>query len=291
MFLYLINISATGYVYGKNCVTLRLMKRIFCLLAISLTLTALYACAADHEGRLDGKHVALLGDSNTNIGGDDCSNPTAWSKWFVDSLRPASCRSYARSGATWTNTAATKRDTHAFYDVIHPDNVIYNQVWRLIEATGKGSQPVPDLVIIAAGTNDAWFGHLRPGALAKSAVEVDTVAISQRDAASLTTLAESVTASCRLLKQHFPSCRIILLTPHQTTKAPDNAIHAVADVIDGCGKRLGLPVIRQDRASGIVSADEARQLRYTYDGCHTSVEGGRHVGNFIASEVEKLYTH
>lgn len=232
--------------------------------------------------------VVLIGDSNTRIGGDDCSRPTAWSKWFADSLAPASCRSYARSGATWTNTAATRRDTGADYDILHDDNVIYNQVYRLIEAVDSGRQVTPELIIIGCGTNDAWFLDRRPGALDSKAADIDTVAITAARPDSVTTLAGSVILNVRLLRERFPDARIILLTPHQTTKAPDETIAAVADIIDDCGRLLGCDVIRQDRESGIVSRDEARQLRYTYDGCHTSVEGARHVGGFIARRVASL---
>ncbi|MBQ5826020.1 MAG: hypothetical protein IIW46_00885, partial [Bacteroidaceae bacterium] len=53
-------------------------------------------------------HVVLLGDSETAIGGDQCDQPRGWNKWFAEALQPASCRSYARSGSTWTNTIRTK---------------------------------------------------------------------------------------------------------------------------------------------------------------------------------------
>ena len=53
----------------------------------------------------DSTHVAILGDSNTWLGGDQCDQPRGWNKWFKDYFAPASCRSYARSGATLTNTA------------------------------------------------------------------------------------------------------------------------------------------------------------------------------------------
>ena len=47
-------------------------------------------------------HVVILGDSNTFIGGDQCDKPQGWNKWFKELANPLSCRSYARSGATWT---------------------------------------------------------------------------------------------------------------------------------------------------------------------------------------------
>ena len=66
----------------------------------------------------DSTHVAILGDSNTWLGGDQCDQPRGWNKWFKDYFAPASCRSYARSGATWTNTARTKRNPDEVKEVL-----------------------------------------------------------------------------------------------------------------------------------------------------------------------------
>ena len=81
------------------------------------TITALVLCLISMCGTIaqihNTKHidVAILGDSNTWIGGDDCDKEKGWNKWFKDFFRPASCKSYARSGATWTNTEVTKANT------------------------------------------------------------------------------------------------------------------------------------------------------------------------------------
>ncbi|MBO7511027.1 MAG: alpha-galactosidase, partial [Bacteroidales bacterium] len=37
-----------------------------------------------------------------------------WNKWFCEAINPESCRSYARSGATWTHTEATTYDTEEY---------------------------------------------------------------------------------------------------------------------------------------------------------------------------------
>ena len=55
--------------------------------------------------------VIIFGDSNTWYGGDNCDKPRGWNKWFKDAFQPATIKSYARSGATWTNTTTTKRNT------------------------------------------------------------------------------------------------------------------------------------------------------------------------------------
>ena len=117
-------------------------------------------------------HVVILGDSNTWIGGDDCDQPQGWNKWFKDVFQPTTCKSYARSGATWTNTPQTHRNTLENIEVLGNDNVIYNQICRLQEAIDSGIQHTPQLILILAGTNDAWFTKARPMALSKSVCKV-----------------------------------------------------------------------------------------------------------------------
>ena len=113
-------------------------------------------------------HVVMLGDSNTWIGGDDCDKPLGWNKWFKDALQPTTCKSYARSGATWTNTPQTHRDTKENIEILGNNNVIYNQICRLQEAVEGGDQAIPQLILIMAGTNDAWFQKQRPKAFLRS---------------------------------------------------------------------------------------------------------------------------
>ena len=67
-------------------------------------------------------HVVILGDSNTWIGGDYCDKPRGWNKWFKDAFQPTSIRSYARSGATWTNTPTTQMNTQETTDILGNDN-------------------------------------------------------------------------------------------------------------------------------------------------------------------------
>lgn len=226
-----------------------------------LMMTLLLPMAGAAQSDLD---VVILGDSNTWIGGDDCDKPQGWNKWFKDALKPASCKSYARSGATWTHTPLTKRNTQENTDVLSDDNVIFNQICRLEEAVDSGIQPLPTLIIIMAGTNDAWF---RPQSLN-------------------TALDSIVTADCGLLKEAFPQTQIVLLTPLQSVHAGDHIFRA-GDIIEACGQRLGLTVIRMDCLGGIDAKKEKIHRYYTTDGTHTSVLGAQRLGTFIAETIVK----
>ncbi len=110
-------------------------------------------------------HVAILGDSNTWLGADDCSRPRGWNTWLARLLKPASIRSFARSGATWTNTARTMPNLVQDTGRVTDDNVVLNQILRLVHSVSTGQCSRPQLIIVAAGTNDAWFPALRPHAL------------------------------------------------------------------------------------------------------------------------------
>ena len=241
----------------------------------------------------DTMNVVMLGDSNTWLGGDSCTAPRGWTRWFAEAFAPASCHSYARSGATWTNTVRTVRDVSEYTELLGDNNVIYNQICRLCDAVADGRQPVPHIIIISAGTNDAWFSKARPGALGLSADGVPDVEVAdayvRRAPCRVLTLAEAVMEGCAMLRGAFPEARIVLLTPLQTTATSLSSIRRAGDIIEGCGRRLGLTVIRQDRDGCVRRADEQRRRRMTTDGTHTSEEGAGRNGRMIALRLTDLW--
>ena len=232
-------------------------------------------------------HVVMLGDSNTFIGGDSCNQTRGWNKWFCDAVQPTTCRSYARSGATWTNTPQTVRNTEENIEVLGDNNVIYNQVCRLQEAVAAGEQAQPTLIIIMAGTNDAWFAAKRPLAYTQKGIEafVTGDTFTSRPASEVLTLAESVRYSCELLRQSFPDARLVLITPMQATKVTVGAIRRTGDIIEQCALQLGAEVIRLDREGCVKRYEELKRRRYTVDGVHTNEAGARMIGEFVARYI------
>lgn len=244
------------------------------------------ACSTVAQQPVD---VVILGDSNTWIGGDDCDQPRGWNKWFNDAFQPGTCKSYARSGATWTNTPQTRRNTEENIGVLGNDNVIFNQIYRLKEAVSCGQQTSPSLILIMAGTNDAWFTKARPQAFSMTAEEAFiTDTIINRPVWQVLTLAESVRYGCELLKTYYPEARIILLTPLQSVAAGTVNITKAGDIIEDCGRQMGLSVIRLDKDGIIDAKQEKQQYRLTTDGTHTSEQGARQVGSFIAQQITAL---
>ena len=257
------------------------MRRVLSILLL------LVAIACSRAGTHDGNDVVLLGDSNTWLGGDSCDNRRGWSWWFCSCYHPATCVSYARSGATWTNTPSTVRDITGYSETISDNNVIYNQIYRLVDAVRTGVQPMPELVVVMAGTNDAWFCTKRPYALSETADEAFSRTLPA-SASEAVTLASSVRLACDILMRELPSSRIVLITPMQSVSAGSDAIAAVSAIIADCGQRIGLPVIRLD-TDGCVKADTERRHRtYTYDGNHTNTEGARCIGEYIARAIDNI---
>ncbi len=262
------------------------------IMAIALTAALMAPQArAKAQQSVHDMDIAVLGDSNTSIGGDSCTIEKGWTCWFQRTVQPHTIRSYARSGATWTNTRNTHLDTEGYTEVLADNNVVYNQAERLVKAYRQGTQPAPHLIIIAAGTNDAWFKRQRQALFQKSAADAFEQTIRQltaRKPSEVLTLAESVRYTVELLLDAFPQARIILLTPMQTVKAPYADTQRVGDIIEAVGQRMSLPVVRQDHITGIYREREAQKPHLTTDGTHTSTEGARRNGILLAKTLEQL---
>ncbi len=260
---------------------------------ISIIIFASRAAAWSQVSKADNYDVVvILGDSNTWLGHDDCSGERAWTYEWVRNYAPRSARSYARSGATWTNVSTTKRNVVQNTGVLADDNTIYNQVERLAEAVESGAQEMPTLIIIMAGTNDAWFSSKRPGAFDMTAAEAMDIADDDEVVAMapgrITSIALAVRNNVCRLEKIAPYADIVLVGPLQSVQAPDELIAKTGAIIEDMGQEMELPVIRLDRDFEIDSSKEAKKKFLTTDGTHTSVEGARRLGAFIADQIRSL---
>ncbi|MDE6360447.1 MAG: SGNH/GDSL hydrolase family protein [Muribaculaceae bacterium] len=261
-------------------------------LAILLIFASLSGGRAFAESVLEGKTVVLLGDSNTWIGGDACDRPDGWNFWFAQGMNPGSIRSYARSGATWSHTSATTRNTVEYSEIITDDNVIYNQVVRLIEAVDNGVQDSPDLVMVAAGTNDAWFPHLRPeefGRTPREALGRDAGELLALPPGKVLSLPEAVRYNLLILQGRFPDARFIVMTPIQSVKISSGMLADVSGIIEEVASSTGVSVIRQDMLCPVDSSREMVNRRLTTDGTHTSKEGARLNASVIIDCVNQIF--
>lgn len=255
------------------------------ILAATICLTA--SCCA-YAWELADKNVALLGDSNTWIGGEDCSQPRGWNYWFAMEAKPGGIRSYARSGATWTHTSATQPDVNEYSEVLGDNNVVFNQILRLYADVDINGRPAPDIIIVAAGTNDAWFADRRPEEFSKTVAEAFAREEWEYGAAlpsAFRSLAESIRYDLTTLHGFFPQAEIVVLTPIPSIKISAEMLGKVSDIIADASERMDCKVIRMDWLSPIRPDSETVNRRFTTDGTHTSEEGAHRHGEIVARAI------
>ena len=229
--------------------------------------------------------VALLGDSLTWIGGDSCQNPNGWSHFLKEAGIADTICVFARSGATWTNTKDTKPDISFYSEILHDNNVIYNQAFRLIEIVKKNQTLTPDYIIIFAGANDAWFASKRPG-IFDSIGTPDNFRYSENtDVSDVTSLSGCVELVCDILQSSFPLSKYIIVTPLQMSKVSAEDIFKISDIIDKASSTRGCMVLRADKNVDISHEIERKTPTYTYDGVHTNAEGARLIGEYILGHL------
>ena len=173
-----------------------------------------------------------------------------------------------------------------YEEKLSDNNVVLNQVLRLIKDTKELRCSKPDYIFVMAGTNDAWFQNKRPQLFSESVQDVFTLKNKKHQQAL--SLARTVKLDCELLQKNFPKSKIILVTPMFTTQASTNLISKVSDVISACGEYLNINVIRLDTINLINPLQERNKLTYTLDGTHTNSSGAERVGDYIAKKIKEF---
>lgn len=262
----------------------RLILTISAMVAISSFASLSSSCGGDAQH--SEVEVVVLGDSNSWLGEDDCTSEKGWTRWFADAFKPAGIRSYARSGATLTSTFHTVADTEENIGVLGDNNVIANQIRRLIKAYEESVQPKPEVVIISAGTNDIWFADSRPHALL-SVGEADSIC-GKSHLSSATTIEGAIEQQTDMLRAYFPDAMIVYLTPMQSTKFSVERLADYSIAIEQFAKRHGCVVLRLDIDGCVNREVEKRGFNLTYDGVHTSRKGAQCVGRWVATRLSEI---
>ncbi len=275
--------SSNFAIIMKFFVRSRLAKwlRVCCLVAVFSCFAILVFGSSGLEepesgskGRLS---VAFLGDSNIWIGGDDCGNPSSWSGHLVRLGGFRRSRSFARSGATITNTAATRADTVHYSELLNDTNTLYNQALRLNGTVRRGELENPDIIIVSGGSNDAWFQSWRPGLFDDPQIEVTEFT----SPAEATTLKSSLLLVIRLLRSVNPDSRIVVVGPPFMTKASPEAISKVNDEMERVANDEGVVMVRLDRSELIDPEVESEKFTFTTDGVHTSPGGAERIAAYV----------
>ena len=237
------------------------------------------------------KNCVILGDSITNLGGDDCSGEKGWTTYFKNIMNFKSVKSYARSGATWTNTANTKYNITENTGNLSDDNNAYNQINRLINEISKGAT-VPDYILIALGTNDIWYRYdaaIKDDENFEAIWEDVTNYSSEVDIKSCTSIIKSIRFIYdMIISSELKNSQIIIMTPLQGTFSTISKINKIGDIIERCAKVCSWNVIRQDYKCGVSRLQELKAKTNTTDGTHPSKPGAEIIGKYIASQITSI---
>lgn len=238
-----------------------------------------------------GKRIAILGDSITWLALATVNYNRGWVTHFRVLLKFAELRNYARSGATWSHTANTKYNITEYTESLSDDNVIYNQVNRLINDVDNNGVTAPDFIIILAGTNDAWYPQYRPDAVADTPASVmsdESVWLGVKTIGSLTSIPKAMRYVAEMIWDKFPDAQVVVTTPLQSTAFTTDRRESIADCIKGSAEYLSWAVIEQDKVCDISRIREHQGYYMTYDGTHTSEAGAKMVGEILASQLTAL---
>lgn len=237
-----------------------------------------------------GKRIAILGDSITWLSMSSNTN-RGWVTHFRELLKFAELRNYARSGATWSHTGNTKYNITEYTESLSDDNVIYNQVNRLINDVDNNGVTAPDFIFILAGTNDAWYPQYRPDAVADTPASVmsdESVWLNVKAIGSLTSIPKAMRYVAEMIWDKFPDAQVVVTTPLQSTAFTTDRREAIANCIKGSADYLSWATIEQDKVCDISRIRESQGYSMTYDGTHTSEAGAKMVGEILASQLTAL---
>ncbi|HEY8804741.1 MAG TPA: SGNH/GDSL hydrolase family protein [Clostridium sp.] len=225
------------------------------------------------------KNIVFMGDSIT-------ADPTWWTVNLLARMSFANFLNVARSGATWSHLAGTVYDITSTGGSTTSDNVIWNQVNKLIDKVTNLLTPIPHVVIILAGTND----FSRPIGVATTAF-AGASPITGLAPGSFLDVATAIRYSCELLLNTYPDVQIILTTPIQRGLDDNSVIFSLGQVIKDCGGNLSTQVIDQGKECGIYGKyDVGATVKYLTDDLHPNAAGREKIGAYMASKLKNVIT-
>lgn len=267
-----------------------MIQKIICLMSAVWGGTCVVATADNGQEESCPRIIAFLGDSNTWIGGEDCSKPEGWNHWFVKIMKDEAAgnnivgRSYARSGATWTHARNTVGDKDHYTELLDDRNVIFNQVLRMESDILARRIQKPGIVFILAGTNDCWFSRQRPGVFSQTPEEVMERAVPDC-LGEIISLPMAIQKNVEKLRSIMPETVIVLVSPSQSTACSLERQQEFGEMLEKTAAILDVPSVRLDLFTGTDASDAASMKRNTRDGVHTTSEGARKHAEYIFNKL------
>lgn len=197
-------------------------------------------------------------------------------RWQIDlaaNLCIKDLRSYAASGGHWCDfTGATSRQqlseqiSLAIADSINPNGIFLRDLFS------------PDIIIIALGTNDAYF-------ISQGDTEMGSVASAMSksfDSLDATIFCDAVRKWLETLRTKWPTAKIYCSLPLQRQGNANNVILSMISPMAELCRNYGVRVINSTYESGICQSN----FNYTLaDGLHPNLDGQAMLADTILRQV------
>jgi lysophospholipase L1-like esterase len=217
------------------------------------------------------KKIVFMGDSIT-------ANTDGWTKNLLQKIKFSSFLNLAVSGAAWRHTAGTTYDITGAGGGVN--NVIYNQVNKLIDRVTNLVTQKPDIVCILCGVND---GDVNMGNI--STAFTQNYPITGNAPGTILDTITAIRYNCELLLSTYPDLQIILTTPIQRGITDNAALFTISQGIKEAGERLSVTVIDCCSEVGIYGEREAISPYYLSDTLHPNAKGDEKLAGFMATKL------
>lgn len=166
------------------------------------------------------------------------------------------------------------------------NNCAVVHIQRFLAEVESGKFPVPDIFAFAMGTNDLTecIGDPEKALTGKDLFGNENI--------DLFTEAGAARWCIQTIQEHFPLCRIFVLTPIQTATPEHNKkIEKTIECLGRICRGLSVQVIDTYGGCGVCEKFEVigGKGRYLRDGLHPDVEGQQLEGAFAAKEIRNNF--
>ena len=251
--------------------------------------------------------------------GDSISTESYYMPKLRQLLKPSKYYNLAVASATWADRSNTRYDGNPLFNGTdnNMNNVIGNQLQKIINNPNTYNV-APDIIIIAAGTNDgqpidvsasqqeiiedidSHFYNNGAIPITKPTFDASDTYMDHRK-----TIAGAMRYVVCKLQEMYPSARIYILTPIQASYSSRNYGSSIASkqlYITETAKHLAVPVIHVGEECGIQSDFEylgamwkepsgsnEKSGRDLVDGLHPNTSGSWKMAKYIANKLKHDY--
>ena len=254
--------------------------------------------------------------------GDSITTESYYIKLLRQLLQVSNYYNLAVVGAWWADKTGTLYDGNPLWEKegANLNNVIGNQIQKVINNPDKYPL-IPDIIIIAAGTNDynnmkvsnnASINEIRTAIDANyqnenGIIPLTDATFDENDTYKnyRKTIGGAMRYCVTKLQQLYPNAKIYILTPIQACYATKNYVESIAtkqDYISESARHLGVPVIHVGEECGInadfeyggamwtgPTGSHERSGRDLIDGLHPNTNGSKKMAKYIANFIINNY--